>query len=360
MKPCNGILGRLPSPVNGAPIVALATGVAGTKSDNSKTGKMAQVYILVDDASALAALRDGRDEAICGDCKHRPDPETGKRTCYVQVFKSVETVSKKLRGIPVRKGVKGIPYGDGILAVGQPLRLGAYGDPGLVPYDWLRSWTNVAGRWTGYTHQWKRLDSRKHGRFLMASCDTVEEARAAEARGWRFFLVTPEGVPGPKKIGRTRLTAASAPGPPARAGSPSPSRRTALRPAPSPSEGSAMNYGAIHYIPTAARGLYIAIFRPDPERSRFGDVLGIVAKIGKDRWDAFGLNSENAADIRALGPRICTEARRYLAADVLYRLRENGVEIIPGPDGGLGYRLNPENPWAWASDTNEILENLED
>ena len=77
--------------------------------------------------------------------------------------------------------------------------------------------------------------------------------------------------------------------------------------------------GAIHNLPTAARGIYIVVYRPNPERSRFGDILGCVARCGKDRWKGFGLNSLDAADVRCLGPLLCTERRRYEAGEFLYR-----------------------------------------
>lgn len=66
------------------------------------------------------------------------------------------------------------------------IRFGAYGDPAAVP---SALWRNLArfGRWTGYTHQWRRRPSLRW--LLMASVDSVEEAREARARGWRTFRV---------------------------------------------------------------------------------------------------------------------------------------------------------------------------
>ncbi len=66
------------------------------------------------------------------------------------------------------------------------IRFGAYGDPAAVPSS---LWRNLArfGRWTGYTHQWRRRPSLRG--LLMASVDSVDEAREARARGWRTFRV---------------------------------------------------------------------------------------------------------------------------------------------------------------------------
>ena len=220
MKPNNGILGERKSPVmRKIKVVAIATGVkggGGSVSDNKKTGPMAQVALLVWGMSALEALKQGLDRAICGDCRHRgkqvKDPVTKAiknvgRTCDVLLYKSIETITKKMQGIPCRKGVEGKAYGEGALAPGQPVRLGSYGDCGLVPIKWLEAWTKVATKWTGYTHQWltMNLDAKKHGRFLMASCDTIEEAEEADRRGWRFFLTVPIGTPLPKTVNGKRV-----------------------------------------------------------------------------------------------------------------------------------------------------------
>jgi hypothetical protein len=202
-NPSNGVVWRGLSPWdNKTPIAAVLTGVktsGASASENSKTGEMAPLAILVDDGrKAMEHLRDGTDAAICGDCALRGDPLEGiKRGCYVQVYKSIETINKKLRGVPVRAGVKANPYGEGAPAKGQPLRFGSYGDPGFLPLEILEELAGIAGNWTGYTHQWRRLKASEYGRFLMASCETPEQARQAKAAGWRVFLVRPFGAAGP-------------------------------------------------------------------------------------------------------------------------------------------------------------------
>jgi hypothetical protein len=71
---------------------------------------------------------------------------------------------------------------------GRAVRFGAYGDPAAVPYDVWRPILDVAGRWTGYTHQWRTCDQRCRG-FLMASCDGLADREEARARGWRTFRI---------------------------------------------------------------------------------------------------------------------------------------------------------------------------
>ena len=66
------------------------------------------------------------------------------------------------------------------------LRWGAYGDPAAIPVHIIRKWSQ-AGRWTGYTHQWRKRPSlRSH---LMASVDSISEGLEARAKGWRTFRV---------------------------------------------------------------------------------------------------------------------------------------------------------------------------
>lgn len=173
-------------------LAAILTGVRGggsDLSDNKKTGQMAQLTIVIDDEhSPMEHIRRQTDDALCGECFHRGDPSTDRpRTCYVRVYRSIETQYKKLRGLPVRRGARAIPYGEGRPAPGQPIRLGAYGDPGFLPLDVLRRLTLVARTWTGYTHQWKSLPLG-YARYLMASCETYEECILADLKGWRTFF----------------------------------------------------------------------------------------------------------------------------------------------------------------------------
>jgi len=64
-------LWRGASRLDGAPIVAIATGLAAPSS-NPKTGPMVQTWILRADVAPHEAQRDGRDASVCGDCPLRP------------------------------------------------------------------------------------------------------------------------------------------------------------------------------------------------------------------------------------------------------------------------------------------------
>ena len=182
------ILYQGPSEIDGKPIIAIMTGF-NSKSQNSKTGEMPQVWIIRDGIHPVDALRTGQDDSICGDCIHRPkylgDDALRKwsRTCYVntmalsQVYKSYLANTYELVDLDE-------------LAVklsGLNIRLGAYGDPAAVP---IHIWDKLCAhcKSTGYTHQWKRCDSR-YAEYCMASCDSILDVVQSTAKGYRVYFV---------------------------------------------------------------------------------------------------------------------------------------------------------------------------
>jgi hypothetical protein len=180
---------RGPSPIDGAPIVAIAT----LKSKNSKTGNMVQTWILRTDISPLDAIGSGQDQSICGNCTHRGTAKR-KRTCYVDVAKSPSSVWNAYhRGqyIDLSEDPELVAY----LIAGRIVRLGAYGDPAMVPVaKWRALLAAAAGR-TGYTHAWRRMWAQALRPYVMASVDSVAEQDIARAMGWRTFRVRTESEP---------------------------------------------------------------------------------------------------------------------------------------------------------------------
>lgn len=184
MKPNGAILWQGASLLDGAPILAIATGL-NSKSTNRKTGAMIQTYILRSDISPIDAVRTGADASICGNCPHRGIEGGKRRTCYVNVGQGPRAVWAAFkRGIyPDTQGGAGIAD----QGAGRIVRLGTYGDPAAVPaYVWLALTARSKGH-TGYTHQWR--DAPDLVGLCMASVDTVLEAREAQALGWRTFRV---------------------------------------------------------------------------------------------------------------------------------------------------------------------------
>lgn len=183
-----------PSAIDGKPIVCILTGFTGTK--NPKTGQMIQSWILRQDIDPISATRNGEDSSICGDCVHRRDLTTGKRSCYVNLL-GPNGVYKAYKKGKYKKDLRLIKKGRLAIAVpqikGRSLRLGSYGDPAMLPLDLWRRLCDNAKQWTGYTHQWKWCDPG-FADLCMASVESDEEQAIAESLGYRCFRVNKSGT----------------------------------------------------------------------------------------------------------------------------------------------------------------------
>ena len=180
---------RGPSPIDGAPIVAIAT----LKSANGKTGDMVQTWILREDISPLDAIASGQDKSICGNCAHR-GRKGKKRTCYVQADKAPSSIWNAFhRGqyIDLSNDTELIAY----LVAGRIVRMGAYGDPAMVPVKRWRALLAAAAGRTGYTHAWRRVWAQALRPYVMASVDNQSELDLARSMGWRTFRVRTETEP---------------------------------------------------------------------------------------------------------------------------------------------------------------------
>ena len=164
-----------PSELNGAPIVAIVTGLV-TPSTNTKTGPMAQLWILDATTEPHVAVKTGEDESVCGDC-----PARGK-WCYVTTFQGPLSIYRTWK----RGGYE--DYRADALT-GKVLRFGAYGDPAALPIRTLYKLGGLVDRFTGYTHAWRYCDPTIKS-ICMASVDTVDDQKAASADGWRTFRVS--------------------------------------------------------------------------------------------------------------------------------------------------------------------------
>jgi hypothetical protein len=182
-------LWRGASAFDGEPIVALAI----FHSSNRKTGDMVQTYILRQGIKPTDAVNTGADASICGDCPHRKQAD-GTRSCYVNVGQSVNAVMRahdagRYPAVPLSAAAD--------MVRGRGVRLGAYGDPAMVPASVWRAFISRASGHTGYTHQWRTAPEYRD--LCMASVDSEAEARMAWAQGWRTFRVREESdatIPG--------------------------------------------------------------------------------------------------------------------------------------------------------------------
>lgn len=177
------ILWEGPSELDGAPIVVIATGL-GADSENSKTGRMVQTYIIRADMAPARAVRTGQDSSVCGDCRHRGRKGKG-RTCYVNLGQGPRAVWNAYRAGRYRKAT---PAEVAEVGRGRLVRLGTYGDPAAAPAAlWARLVAWAAGH-TGYSHQWRTAADLRG--LLMASVDDLGEHAEAVAAGWRTFRVS--------------------------------------------------------------------------------------------------------------------------------------------------------------------------
>lgn len=157
------------------PIVGIVT----HGSHNDKTGPMYQLWILLADQTPLHAVREGNDQSICGDCRHR------NSTCYVNTAWAPTNIYEAYRKRRYPRGLREIPPGTSI-------RLGAYGDPAALPLGLIESLMSLPWKgWTGYTHQWKAARVQPYKQWLMASVDTEQEQEEAKRLGWRTFRCAP-------------------------------------------------------------------------------------------------------------------------------------------------------------------------
>ena len=169
------------SPIDGAPIV----GVAIVHSGTGKTGDMVQTYILRADVHPSEAIATGADRSICGDCRHRRDPVTGARTCYVTHF-GIGSVYRALKaGLYPRVSPAVLRR----VIAGRMVRLGAYGDPAMIRVRVWRSILKLAAGHTGYSHQWRADFAQGIAGLCMASVDNPTELLDARSAGWRTFRI---------------------------------------------------------------------------------------------------------------------------------------------------------------------------
>lgn len=180
-----------PSMLDGKRIIVVACALE--RSRNAKTGHMVQTYVLRADMHPVAAVKAGADFSICGGCKHRGNGDGTERSCYVTLAHGPSHVWRSwLRGAYEARN----PSEVGELLAGKMIRLGTYGDPAAAPFEVWQELVRHASGFTGYTHQYRVIE-RRWADIVMASADTLDEAREARALGYRTFRVgagTVEGI----------------------------------------------------------------------------------------------------------------------------------------------------------------------
>lgn len=183
MSEPGAIFYRGPSLLTGDPIVGVVTGLEGG-SHNPKTGPMVQAWILRQDLAPNEAVRENLDDAICGTCALRGCGGVDRR-CYVTPWLGPHNVWKRVvAGAYLEASWLDLHA----LLEARHLRLGAYGDPGAIPFEVWRALLVKTAGWVGYTHAWRTCDPRLKA-IVMASVDTEHEFLLAHLAGWRTFRV---------------------------------------------------------------------------------------------------------------------------------------------------------------------------
>ncbi len=158
------------------------------QSDNRKTGDMAQIWLIAENESPLEARKLGLHRIVCGDC-------AVVKLCYVNLAQRPRTLyAAYKRGDYPDYDSSAHDY----VVAANGVRFGAYGDPVLLPIWLVRHFVELSGgRYTGYTHQWRRPEFQIYRPYFMASCETLADVQLAESMGWRWYMVTTEdSVPG--------------------------------------------------------------------------------------------------------------------------------------------------------------------
>jgi hypothetical protein len=183
--------------------------IAVLKSENKKTGKMVQVYIIPKDVGPIEAIKAGKNFGACGTCPLQGEyalifKKNGgmekrfvNRVCYVNLGHGPSTVYQAYMAGKYKHYVK--RHHEKYIA-GRKVRIGAYGDPAAIPLKLVKYLAYISSGWTGYSHQmfWVR-HAAELANYVMASCHTPAQHAEARRRGWRSFVAIPKGGQAPER-----------------------------------------------------------------------------------------------------------------------------------------------------------------
>jgi hypothetical protein len=221
--PNNLVLYDGPSAIDGAPIVAILTGLAKS-TKNKATGNMLQIYIIRSDVAPEFARHAGMDSSICGACSMRgrvvslddareivATLPVGKRAqmrrriqtaesksqatlnveraCYVIVSQAPTIIYKAFKRGVYRHAE---PEQAAQYVAGNALRIGAYGDSAALPRGVIEPLAAVASTLTNYTHSgcYDKSRAGELSAFTMLSADDLGQARRYWKQGARTFRVS--------------------------------------------------------------------------------------------------------------------------------------------------------------------------
>ena len=147
------------------PIVGIVT----YNTSNEKTGNMAQLWIIRSDIKPNHAVKTGDDQSVCGGCVHRHN--TGG-ACYVLPYHAPLAVYNKYKRGGYADKDNGLAQ---LYSLNKGVRLGAYGDPAMLPIEALDELVSASAFYTGYTHQWHNKRLTHALKYCNASVDSSAE-----------------------------------------------------------------------------------------------------------------------------------------------------------------------------------------
>ena len=160
---------------------------------------MIQTWILRSDVAPFSAIHSRGDESICGSCPLRGILEASdgqyptvnrRRGCYVNVHQAPTAVWQAYQ----RDRYEPFDAKQHLdLLRGRMLRIGSYGDPCAAPYSTWSTIASAASGRTGYSHQWRQGRFWRFRRLVMASVESLDDAKLARSKGWRTFRTTTAG-----------------------------------------------------------------------------------------------------------------------------------------------------------------------
>lgn len=141
-----------------------------------------------------------RDEtwASCEGCALRPDADGG---CYAWGGNSVRGANSIQKAAAAGKPATLAEVLERAPRSAKCVRFGAIGDPARVKVETLLADIDLARsegfKVLGYTHHWRTQPRTGVLRnVFLASCETLEQAEEAQARGWLVSVAGPESVEG--------------------------------------------------------------------------------------------------------------------------------------------------------------------
>lgn len=175
-----------------ADLVVFAT----TDSTNIKTGPMTQIWIMARNLHPVESRRTGHDATLqCQGC-----PYASNQGCYVSPLPLMQIWRVYQSGDYETVTMESPEWAS--LFDNASVRLGAYGNPSMLPLAMLEDICSRAYMWTGYMHDWNLMPAslaKSYGRFLMASCEP-SNVQFAQNLGLRTFTVVSD-VPSDRSLG---------------------------------------------------------------------------------------------------------------------------------------------------------------